>query len=192
MRAELAAAHAAVDEAVAILRDRRAQPHERIDKAAKDFVTDVDLASESALKRSLAASTPDIGFYGEEGGGAPLDTGKVWVADPLDGTINYATGSPLCGVMLGLLEDGVPTLGVIDLPFLGVRVDSGAVADVARSRTGSSGWATPSTGRRAAGRISRIDHERAPTSDALSLCRRSVGALDLACQRPDPGHGARP
>ena len=54
----------------------------------------------------------------------------MWVADPLDGTINYATGSPLCGVMLGLLEDGVPVLGVIDLPFLGVRVDSGAVIDV--------------------------------------------------------------
>ena len=32
--------------------------------------------------------------------------------------------------MLGLLEDGVPILGVIDLPFLGVRVDSGAVVDV--------------------------------------------------------------
>lgn len=130
VRAELAAAHAAVDEAVAILRERRTEPHERIDKAAKDFVTDVDLASESVLARSLAASTPDIGFYGEEGGGAPLHSGKVWVADPLDGTINYATGSPLCGVMLGLLEDGVPTLGVIDLPFLGVRVDSGSVADV--------------------------------------------------------------
>jgi myo-inositol-1(or 4)-monophosphatase len=132
VKPELAAAHAAVDEAVAILRDRRAQTHERIDKAAKDFVTDVDLASESAMKRSLAASTPDTGFYGEEGGGARLDTGKVWVADPLDGTINYASGSPLCGVMLGLLEDGVPTLGVIDLPFLDVRVDSsaGALADV--------------------------------------------------------------
>jgi myo-inositol-1(or 4)-monophosphatase len=126
----MAAAHAAVDEAVMILRDGRAKPHKRIDKAAKDFVTEVDLASESVLKRSLAASTPDIGFYGEEGGGVPLGTGKVWVADPLDGTINYATGSPLCGVMLGLLEDGVPTLGVIDLPFLGIRVDSGAVADV--------------------------------------------------------------
>jgi myo-inositol-1(or 4)-monophosphatase len=130
VRAELTAAHAAVDEAVAILRDGRGKPHERIGKAAKDFVTEVDLASESALQRALAASTPDIGFYGEEGGGAPLHSGKVWVADPLDGTINYATGSPLCGVMLGLLEDGVPTLGVIDLPFLGVRVDSGAVADV--------------------------------------------------------------
>ena len=145
VRAELAAAHAAVDEAVAILRNGRARPHERIEKAAKDFLTDVDLASESAMQRSLAASTPEIGLYGEEGGGAALDSGKVWVADPLDGTINYATGSPLCGVMLGLLEDGVPTLGVIDLPFLGVRVDSGAVPTLARSRTGSSGWATHST-----------------------------------------------
>ncbi len=130
MRRELAAAHAAVDEAVAILRAGRDRPHERITKAAKDFVTEVDLESESAMQRSLAASTPEIGFYGEEGGGADLESGKVWVADPLDGTVNYATGSPLCGVMLGLLEDGVPTLGVIDLPFLGVRVDSGAVADV--------------------------------------------------------------
>ncbi|MET1005050.1 MAG: inositol monophosphatase family protein [Propionibacteriaceae bacterium] len=130
MSAELAAAHAAVDEAVAILRAGRDRPVERIDKAAKDFLTEVDLASEAAMKKSLAASTPDIGFYGEEGGGATLESGRVWVADPLDGTVNYATGSPLCGVMLGLLEDGVPTLGVIDLPFLGVRVDSGAVADV--------------------------------------------------------------
>lgn len=130
VKAELAAANAAVDVAVAILRDGRAKPHKRIDKAAKDFVTEVDLASESAMKRALAASTPDIGFYGEEGGGASLDSGKVWVADPLDGTVNYATGSPLCGVMLGLLEDGVPTLGVIDLPFLGIRIHSGSVTDI--------------------------------------------------------------
>ena len=64
------------------------------------------------------------------GGGAALESGRVWVADPLDGTINYASGSPLCGETLGLLDDGVPMLGVIDSPFLGVRVDSGAVADV--------------------------------------------------------------
>ena len=127
---ELAAAHAAVDEAVAILRAGRSRPHQRIDKAAKDYLTEVDLASETAIRDALAVSTPEIGFYGEESGGADLHTGRVWVADPLDGTINYATGSPLCGVMLGLLEDGVPTLGVIDLPFLGVRVDSGSLVDV--------------------------------------------------------------
>lgn len=130
---ELTAAHAAVDEAAAVLRDARGSELTRIGKAAKDFLTEVDLAAEAAIKRSLAASTPDIGFYGEEGGGADLTRGRVWVVDPLDGTINYATGSPLCGVMVGLLEDGVPALGVIDLPFLGVRVDGGApaLADVA-------------------------------------------------------------
>jgi myo-inositol-1(or 4)-monophosphatase len=130
---ELAAAHAAVDEAVRVLREGRGEPLARIGKAAKDFLTEVDLASEAALKASLAAATPDIGFYGEEGGGVDLHRGRVWVADPLDGTINYATGSPLCGVMLGLLEDGVAVLGVIDLPFLGLRVDSasaGSVVDV--------------------------------------------------------------
>lgn len=130
MERERAAAHAAVDEAAAILRARRGERLTRTAKAAKDFLTDVDLACEAALKAALAASTPDIGFYGEEGGGAALDRGRVWVVDPLDGTINYATGSPLCGVMVGLLEDGEPVLGVIDLPFLGVRVDGGEVADV--------------------------------------------------------------
>jgi myo-inositol-1(or 4)-monophosphatase len=130
VRPELRAAHAAVDDAVAVLRDGRATgaPLTRIGKAAKDFMTEVDLASEAALKRALAAATPDIGFFGEEGGGDALDRGRVWVADPLDGTINYATGSPLCGVMLALLEDGVPVLSVIDLPFLGVRLDACAGA----------------------------------------------------------------
>jgi myo-inositol-1(or 4)-monophosphatase len=125
-----AAAHTAVDDAVAVLREGRGEPLARIGKAAKDFLTEVDLAAEAALKSALARLTPDVGFYGEEGGGAALDRGRVWVADPLDGTINYATGSPLCGVMLGLLEDGEPVLGVIDLPFLGVRVDGGSVVDV--------------------------------------------------------------
>jgi myo-inositol-1(or 4)-monophosphatase len=69
VRAELAAAQAAVDEAVAILRDTRARPHERIEKAAKDFLTEVDLASESAMQRSLAASTPEIGFTAKRAAG---------------------------------------------------------------------------------------------------------------------------
>ncbi len=124
MTREHEAAVAAVAAGVAILREHRGEQLDRIGKAAKDFLTEVDLASEAAIKASLAATTPDIGFYGEEGGGADLHHGRVWVADPLDGTINYATGSPMCGVMLGLLEDGVPRLGIIDLPFLGARVDS--------------------------------------------------------------------
>ena len=38
---------------------------------------------------------------------------------PIDGTINFAHGSPLCAISLALLTDGVPTLAVVDLPLLG-------------------------------------------------------------------------
>lgn len=113
-----------------ILRTGRASHRSlrRINKGEKDFLTEVDLESEAALKHALNATTPDIGFFGEEGGGGSLEHGRVWVADPLDGTINYATGSPLCGVMLALMEDGEPVLSVIDLPFLGVCLDARAGA----------------------------------------------------------------
>jgi myo-inositol-1(or 4)-monophosphatase len=123
---ELSAAHRAVDDAAAVLREGRADSRSlaRIAKGAKDFLTEVDLASEAALKRVLGAATPDIGFFGEEGGGDALDRGRVWVADPLDGTINYVHGLPLCGVMLALVADGQPVLSVTELPFLGMRLDA--------------------------------------------------------------------
>jgi myo-inositol-1(or 4)-monophosphatase len=126
--AELEAARAAVDAGVTVVRDGRADARglTRIGKAAKDFLTEVDLASEAAIRATLEQRTPGIGFFGEEGGGPALERGRVWVADPLDGTVNYATGSPLCGVMLALVEDGDPVLGVIDLPFLGLRTEARA------------------------------------------------------------------
>ena len=83
LETELNAAHAAVDDAVQVLVEGRREPLTRTAEAAKDFLTEVDLASEAAIKASLAAFTPDIGFYGEEGGGAELHSGRVWVADPL-------------------------------------------------------------------------------------------------------------
>ena len=82
MTREFEAATSAVDDAVAVLRAAPRRALTRIGKAAKDFLTEVDLASEAAIKASLASSTPDIGFYGEEGGGADLFSGPVWVADP--------------------------------------------------------------------------------------------------------------
>jgi myo-inositol-1(or 4)-monophosphatase len=165
--AELAAAHAAVDDAVEVMREARAghASLSRIRKAEKDFLTEVDLASEAALKAVLTTSTPHIGFFGEEGGGDALDRGRVWVADPLDGTVNFATGSPLCGVMLALMEDGAPVLGVIDLPFLGVRVD-----------------ACIGTGARTGGDQARV-------SDVPSL-REAIVAMGDAFHRGGPRHDA--
>ena len=89
--------------------------------------------------------------------------------------------------MLGLLEDGVPTLGVIDLPFLGVRVDSGAVADVGSLEDGIIGMgdAFHRGGARldAYLELTMTVHRRA----LRSLRRRGIGALGLARHRPDQG-----
>ena len=92
-------------------------------KGDRDSVTDVDLAVERTIRGLLAEATPGIGFLGEEEG-ASADTARTpqtWALDPIDGTANYAAGSPLCAVSLALLEGGQPVLGVIDLPFLGQR-----------------------------------------------------------------------
>ncbi len=45
----------------------------------------------------------------------------AWTLDPVDGTVNFVHGIPLCGVALALIDHDQPVLGVIDLPFLGAR-----------------------------------------------------------------------
>ena len=48
----------------------------------------------------------------------------LWLLDPIDGTANYAAGSPLCSISLALLERGRPVLGVVDAPLLGERFEA--------------------------------------------------------------------
>jgi myo-inositol-1(or 4)-monophosphatase len=42
-----------------------------------------------------------------------LASGRVWVVDPLDGTVNYANGIPVFCVSVGLAVDGQPRAGVV-------------------------------------------------------------------------------
>jgi myo-inositol-1(or 4)-monophosphatase len=44
-----------------------------------------------------------------------------WVVDPIDGTRAFIMGYPLWGTLIGLVEDGVPRLGLLDQPFTGER-----------------------------------------------------------------------
>lgn len=88
----------------------------RRDKAAKDPVTDTDLAIETLIRTHLHAVTPDIGFFGEEHGGSQSAT--RWVLDPIDGTANYARSLPLHAISLALIHQGRPVIGVIAAPAL--------------------------------------------------------------------------
>jgi myo-inositol-1(or 4)-monophosphatase len=95
---------------------------ERIDhKSAKDVVTEVDHLSERLVIEAVARTFPGDGVLAEESGShdrrdgtvATAPTGRTWVVDPLDGTVNYANGIPFFCVSLALVADGVPVVGVV-------------------------------------------------------------------------------
>lgn len=89
-------------------------------KQGNDFATEIDLAIERQVVAALTEQT-GIGVHGEEFGGAPIDSELVWVLDPIDGTFNYAAGSPMAAILLGLLHNGEPVAGLTWLPFMGQR-----------------------------------------------------------------------
>ena len=82
-----------------------------------DWVTEVDLASERAIRALLAAETPSVPMHGEETGGAA--EGLRWVVDPLDGTTNFVHRFPLVGVSVALVDGRRPLAGAVHAPFLG-------------------------------------------------------------------------
>jgi myo-inositol-1(or 4)-monophosphatase len=91
-----------------------------VSKRGDDFATNVDLAIERQVVDALVSAT-GIPVHGEEFGGADLDSEWVWVLDPVDGTFNYAAGSPMAAILLGLLHDGEPVAGLTWLPFMNER-----------------------------------------------------------------------
>jgi myo-inositol-1(or 4)-monophosphatase len=110
----------AVDRASTMLRER--SPGQITIKGDRDPATEVDYAIEREVRAFLLDVAPDVGFLGEEDGQfGNSDAGFMWALDPIDGTVNFIQGVPLCGVSLGLVHNERPVLGVIDLPFLNCR-----------------------------------------------------------------------
>lgn len=93
-------------------------------KGERDFTSEADYEVERDLRAFLADATPSIGFLGEEGGASGATGALQWILDPIDGTVNFARGLPLCGVSLALVEGDQPILGVIELPLLGCRYEA--------------------------------------------------------------------
>lgn len=121
---ELGFANALAGLAGELLMDRYERV-ERVDyKSARDVVTEVDHLSEELILEAIRARYPGDGILAEESGEhhtvaghAPsAGQGRVWIVDPLDGTINYANGIPVFCVSIGLAENGVPAVGVVHDP----------------------------------------------------------------------------
>lgn len=87
------------------------------DKADGTWVTEADRAVEDLIRHRLTEAFPGHDVYGEEFGGPGAIGGRhCWLLDPIDGTVNYVTGLPSWGVSIGLLQDGIPRVGVFYMP----------------------------------------------------------------------------
>lgn len=101
-------------------------------KADRTPVTELDTATERALRGRVAEAFPDDAFLGEEDGRSGHGD-RVWVVDPIDGTKNFADGVPLWSTLIALVLGGEPVVGIIDVPTLGDRYASRLGAGATRN-----------------------------------------------------------
>ena len=127
---ELRAAVDAARAAGAIQMERLGNLEHIVHKSAKDVVTEADHLSEEIILATVHRDFPDDPFLAEESGhsGAKKGTGpsdgagaaevvepghRIWIVDPLDGTVNYANALPFFCASVALVVGGQPQVGVV-------------------------------------------------------------------------------
>ena len=90
-------------------------------KGDRDYALTVDVELERLYRQRLLALYPEIPILGEElsPDEAGADRGLFWAIDPIDGTVNYASGLPEYGTSIALLQNGKPIAAGIAFPSLG-------------------------------------------------------------------------
>lgn len=86
------------------------------------LVTDADRAAEAKMRDAIGRRFPGHGVVGEEYGPDNPDAEHTWILDPIDGTKAFVAGLPVFGTLVGLLEAGHPTIGIIDQAITGERM----------------------------------------------------------------------
>jgi myo-inositol-1(or 4)-monophosphatase len=82
-----------------------------------DLVSEADTASEAAIRDLLAGERPDDGLLAEEGSAHQSASGRRWVIDPLDGTVNYLYRLPAWCVSVALEGDAGSVVAVVHDPL---------------------------------------------------------------------------
>lgn len=108
------------------------------EKGDRSPVTIADMEAEHAMREVIANQFPMHPVWGEEQGGheGVSDAEYAWVLDPIDGTKAFMTGKPTFGVLVAVLNYGVPIFGVVEQPVSGERW------------MGGKGWPTTLNGER--------------------------------------------
>ena len=82
-----------------------------------NLVTEVDKRSEAEIIEVIRNDFPDHNILSEEIGALNTSSDVKWIIDPIDGTINYAHGIPICCVSIGVEVAGEIVMGGIYNPF---------------------------------------------------------------------------
>lgn len=83
----------------------------------RDLVSRADVEAEEIIISGLPI---EDSVLAEESGRRETDSSRLWVVDPLDGTVNYLHQIPFWAVSIALVEDGKLAIGVIHAPALGM------------------------------------------------------------------------
>jgi len=84
--------------------------------SATDPVSDADREAERVIRELLAAERPEDGLLAEEGSRSEGRSGRRWVVDPLDGTVNFLYRFPSWAVSVALEDAEGTALGVVHSP----------------------------------------------------------------------------
>jgi myo-inositol-1(or 4)-monophosphatase len=84
-----------------------------------NLVTEVDKKSETKIIEIIKADFPEHNILSEEIGALETNSEYKWVIDPIDGTINYAHGIPICCVSIGVEKAGEIIYGLVYNPMSG-------------------------------------------------------------------------
>ncbi len=101
-------------------------------------LTSADMAAHHLIQAGLEALTPDFPVLSEESTALPFDVRQewesCWLVDPLDGTREFIKRNDDFTVNIALIQKGIPTLGVVHAPALGLTYyaahESGAFKQV--------------------------------------------------------------
>ncbi len=86
-------------------------------KGRANFATAADHAAEAAVMKVLRAGDPSIPILSEESPDRRLRTAeRLWVVDPIDGTLNFSRGLPCYAVVIAYVEDGRTRAAAIHAP----------------------------------------------------------------------------
>lgn len=87
-------------------------------EGVNNLVTEADHASDKAIRDVIKKAFPEHGIVSEESDEKITDSDYKWIIDPIDGTVNFANGIPICCVSIGLEYKGNMFMGAVYNPIL--------------------------------------------------------------------------